>query len=171
MRTREMRRASLSSSSTTSIRITCVLSPLCGRSAPLCDLSCENAHEPQRLFTCWKSRLQRRDHTTRRRVGNVSAKAVRWAQRRAASRGASGVGAARERNRGGNGMKGHTLQRSFLMPLMALAALAFVLGIIYLDPGTGRTQTADPVESAPAGIPADEPVARVASLLSPSVVQ
>jgi S1-C subfamily serine protease len=68
-------------------------------------------------------------------------------------------------------MKGHTLQRSFLMPLMAVAALAFVLGIIYLDPGTGRTQTADPVESAPAGIPADEPVARVASLLSPSVVQ
>ncbi|HYZ05524.1 MAG TPA: trypsin-like peptidase domain-containing protein [Rubrobacter sp.] len=68
-------------------------------------------------------------------------------------------------------MKGHTLQRSFLMPLMALAALAFVLGVIYLDPGTGRTQTADPVESAPAGIPADEPVARVASLLSPSVVQ
>jgi serine protease Do len=68
-------------------------------------------------------------------------------------------------------MKGHTLQRSFLMPLMALAALAFVLGLIYLDPGTGRTQTADPVESAPAGIPADEPVARVASLLSPSVVQ
>jgi serine protease Do len=46
-----------------------------------------------------------------------------------------------------------------------------VLGVIYLDPGTGRTQTADPVESAPAGIPADEPVARVASLLSPSVVQ
>jgi serine protease Do len=68
-------------------------------------------------------------------------------------------------------MKGHTLQRSFLMPLMALAALAFVLGVIYLDPGTGRTETADPVESAPAGIPADEPVARVASLLSPSVVQ
>ena len=68
-------------------------------------------------------------------------------------------------------MKGHTLQRSFLMPLMALAALAFVLGVIYLDPGTGRMQTADPVESAPAGIPADEPVARVASLLSPSVVQ
>ena len=68
-------------------------------------------------------------------------------------------------------MKGHTLQRSFLMPLIALAALAFVLGVIYLDPGTGRTQTADPVESAPAGIPADEPVARVASLLSPSVVQ
>ena len=68
-------------------------------------------------------------------------------------------------------MKGHTLQRSFLMPLMALAALAFVLGVIYLDPGTVRTQTADPVESAPAGIPADEPVARVASLLSPSVVQ
>jgi S1-C subfamily serine protease len=68
-------------------------------------------------------------------------------------------------------MKDHTLQRSFLMPLMVLAALAFVLGVIYLDPGTGRTQTADPVESAPAGIPADEPVARVASLLSPSVVQ
>jgi serine protease Do len=54
---------------------------------------------------------------------------------------------------------------------MALAALAFVLGVIYLDPGTGRTQTADPVESAPDGIPADEPVARVASVLSPSVVQ
>ena len=54
---------------------------------------------------------------------------------------------------------------------MALAALALVLGVIYLDPGTGRTQTADPVESAPDGIPADEPVARVASILSPSVVQ
>src|SRR5215207_8653966 len=169
MRTREMRRASLSSSSTTSIRITCVLSPLCSRSAPLCDLSCENAHGPQRLFTCWKFRLRRRDHTTRRRIGNSSEKAVRRVQRRATSRGASRVGAARER--GGNGMKGHALQRCFLLPLMALAALAFVLGVIYLDPGTGRTQTADPVESAPDGIPADEPVARVASVLSPSVVQ
>ena len=68
-------------------------------------------------------------------------------------------------------MKGHALQRYFLLALMALAALAFVLGVIYLDPGTGRTQTADPVESAPDGIPADEPVARVASVLSPSVVQ
>ena len=68
-------------------------------------------------------------------------------------------------------MKGHTLQRSLLLPLMALAALAFVLGVIYLDPGTGRTQTADPVESAPESIPVDEPVARVASVLSPSVVQ
>jgi serine protease Do len=68
-------------------------------------------------------------------------------------------------------MKGHALQRYFLLPPMALAALAFVLGVIYLDPGTGRTQTADPVESAPDGIPADEPVARVASVLSPSVVQ
>jgi serine protease Do len=54
---------------------------------------------------------------------------------------------------------------------MALAALALVLGVIYLDPGTGRTQTADPVQSAPENIPADEPVARVASILSPSVVQ
>src|SRR5215207_5582460 len=62
-RTREIRRASLSSSSTTNIRITCVLWPLCSRSAPLYDLSCENAHGPQRLFTCWKSRLRRRDHT------------------------------------------------------------------------------------------------------------
>jgi serine protease Do len=68
-------------------------------------------------------------------------------------------------------MKGHASQRYFLLALMALAALAFVLGVIYLDPGTGRTQTADPVESAPDGIPADEPVARVASVLSPSVVQ
>ena len=68
-------------------------------------------------------------------------------------------------------MKGHASQRYFLLPLMALAALAFVLGVIYLDPGTGRTQTADPVESAPDGIPADEPVTRVASVLSPSVVQ
>jgi S1-C subfamily serine protease len=68
-------------------------------------------------------------------------------------------------------MKGHTLRRAFLLPIMALAALAFVLGVIYLDPGTGRTQTADPVKSAPDGIPADEPVARVASVLSPSVVQ
>jgi S1-C subfamily serine protease len=68
-------------------------------------------------------------------------------------------------------MKGHASQRYFLLALMALAALAFVLGVIYLDPGTGRTQTADPVESAPDGIPVDEPVARVASVLSPSVVQ
>ncbi len=68
-------------------------------------------------------------------------------------------------------MRRHPSQRPFLLPLMALAALAFVLGFIYFDPGTGRTQTADPVESAPAGIPADEPVARVASVLSPSVVQ
>ena len=68
-------------------------------------------------------------------------------------------------------MKGHSLQRTLLLPLMALAALVFVLGVIYLDPGTGRTQTADPVESAPEGIPADEPVAKVASVLSPSVVQ
>jgi S1-C subfamily serine protease len=68
-------------------------------------------------------------------------------------------------------MKVHTLRRSLLLPLVALAALAFVLGVIYLDPGTGRSQTADPVESAPDSIPADEPVARVASVLSPSVVQ
>jgi serine protease Do len=68
-------------------------------------------------------------------------------------------------------MKGHTLRRSFLLYLMALAALALVLGVIYLDPDTGRTQTADPAESAPESIPADEPVARVASILSPSVVQ
>jgi len=54
---------------------------------------------------------------------------------------------------------------------MGLAALAFVLGVIYLDPSTGRTQTARPVESAPAHIPSDEPVAKVASVLSPSVVQ
>ena len=65
-------------------------------------------------------------------------------------------------------MKGHTLRRS-LLPLVALAALTFALGVIYLDPG--KTQTADPIESAPAGIPKDEPVARVASVLSPSVVQ
>jgi S1-C subfamily serine protease len=65
-------------------------------------------------------------------------------------------------------MKGHTLQRSFLL-LLGLATLIFVLGVIYLE--SGRTQTADPVESAPDGIPADEPVARVASVLSPSVVQ
>ncbi len=68
-------------------------------------------------------------------------------------------------------MKGHALRRFLLLPLLALAALVFVLGVIYLEPGTSRTQTADPVESAPEGIPADEPVARVASVLSPSVVQ
>jgi S1-C subfamily serine protease len=68
-------------------------------------------------------------------------------------------------------MMRYTLQRSFLVPLTVLAMLAFVLGVIYLDPGTGRTQTADPVKSAPANIPADEPVARIASVLSPSVVQ
>jgi S1-C subfamily serine protease len=65
-------------------------------------------------------------------------------------------------------MKGHTLRRS-LLPLVALAVLTSVLGVIYLDPG--KTQTADPVESAPAGIPDAEPLARVASVLSPSVVQ
>jgi serine protease Do len=66
-------------------------------------------------------------------------------------------------------MKEHTLQRSFLLLLLGLTTLIFVLGVIYLDPG--RTQTADPVESAPDDIPANEPVARVASVLSPSVVQ
>jgi len=68
-------------------------------------------------------------------------------------------------------MKAHTLQRSFLLTLVGLAALVFALGVIYLDPGTGKTQTAEPIKSAPAGIPSDEPVARVASVLSPSVVQ
>src|SRR5215210_4778135 len=66
-------------------------------------------------------------------------------------------------------MKGHTLQRAFLLALVALTTLVFVLGVIYLDPG--KTQTAEPVKSAPASIPANEPVARVASVLSPSVVQ
>ncbi len=66
-------------------------------------------------------------------------------------------------------MKGHTLQRSVLLALVVLTALVFVLGVIYLDPG--KTQTAEPVTSAPASIPADEPVAKVASVLSPSVVQ
>ncbi len=68
-------------------------------------------------------------------------------------------------------MRRYTLQRSLLLPLMVLAALAFVLGVIYLDPGTARTQTAEPVKSAPASIPDNEPVAKVASVLSPSVVQ
>jgi S1-C subfamily serine protease len=68
-------------------------------------------------------------------------------------------------------MKGHILQRSFWLALVVLAALVFVLGVIYLDPGEGKTQTAEPVTSAPASIPADEPVAKVASVLSPSVVQ
>ena len=68
-------------------------------------------------------------------------------------------------------MKSYTLQRSFLVPLTILAVLVFVLGVIYLDPETGKTQAADPVKSAPANIPADEPVARVSSVLSPSVVQ
>ena len=68
-------------------------------------------------------------------------------------------------------MRGHTLQRSYLVPLTLLAVVAFVLGIVYLDPGTGKTQTAQPIKAAPANIPADEPVARVASVLSPSVVQ
>ena len=68
-------------------------------------------------------------------------------------------------------MKGYTLRRSFLLALVVLAALASVLGVIYLDPGEGKTQTAEPVKSAPASIPADEPVAKVASVLSPSVVQ
>jgi S1-C subfamily serine protease len=68
-------------------------------------------------------------------------------------------------------MKRHALRRPFLLPLMVLAVLAFVVGVVYLDPGTGRTQTAEPVKSAPASVPADEPVAKVASVLSPSVVQ
>jgi S1-C subfamily serine protease len=68
-------------------------------------------------------------------------------------------------------MRGYGLRRSFLLPIAILATLAFVLGVIYLDPGTGNTQTAEPIKSAPARIPADEPVARVASVLSPSVVQ
>ncbi len=49
--------------------------------------------------------------------------------------------------------------------------LAFVLGVIYLDPGRGETQTVKPIKSAPSNVPADEPVAKVASVLSPSVVQ
>ena len=68
-------------------------------------------------------------------------------------------------------MSRHSLQRSYLIPLTVLAVLAFVLGVIYLDPGTGNTQTAEPIKAAPSSIPADEPVAKVASVLSPSVVQ
>ena len=68
-------------------------------------------------------------------------------------------------------MSRHGLRRSYLAPLTILAVLAFVLGVIYLDPDTGNTQTAEPIKAAPSGIPADEPVARVASVLSPSVVQ
>ena len=68
-------------------------------------------------------------------------------------------------------MKRYGLQRSYLVPLTVLAVLAFALGVVYLDPGTGNTQTAEPIKSAPSSVPADEPVARVASVLSPSVVQ
>jgi serine protease Do len=68
-------------------------------------------------------------------------------------------------------MRRYSLQRSYLVPLTILAVLAFVLGVVYLDPGTGRTQTAEPIKAAPESIPSDEPVARVASVLSPSVVQ
>jgi S1-C subfamily serine protease len=68
-------------------------------------------------------------------------------------------------------MRGYSSQRSYLVPLTFLAALAFVLGVVYLDPGTGNTQTAEPIKAAPSDIPADEPVAKVASVLSPSVVQ
>jgi serine protease Do len=68
-------------------------------------------------------------------------------------------------------MSRHSLQRSYLIPLTVLAVLAFVLGVVYLDPGTGNTQTAEPIKAAPSSIPADEPVAKVASVLSPSVVQ
>ena len=53
-------------------------------------------------------------------------------------------------------MKGHTLRRSFLLALVVLAALASVLGVIYLDPGKGKTQTVTTVEAcaaANAGIP------------------
>jgi serine protease Do len=66
-------------------------------------------------------------------------------------------------------MNMHGSRRSFLIPLTILAVLTFALGVVYLDPG--RTQTAEPVARAPADIPAGEPVARVASVLSPSVVQ
>ena len=44
---------------TTIIRITHVLSP----PYTLNDHSCVNAHEPQRIFTYWKTKLRRRDHT------------------------------------------------------------------------------------------------------------
>jgi S1-C subfamily serine protease len=68
-------------------------------------------------------------------------------------------------------MKRYGLQRSIFIPLMVLLVLAFVLGVVYLDPGTGKTQTAQPIKSAPASIPNNEPIAKVASVLSPSVVQ
>jgi len=66
-------------------------------------------------------------------------------------------------------MRRYGLQRSYLVSLTFLAVLAFVLGLVFLDPA--NTQTAEPIKSAPQGIPANEPVARVASVLSPSVVQ
>ena len=68
-------------------------------------------------------------------------------------------------------MRGHRIRPTYLASLTILAVLAFVLGVAYLGPTAGDTQTAEPIESAPARIPADEPVARVASVLSPSVVQ
>jgi S1-C subfamily serine protease len=68
-------------------------------------------------------------------------------------------------------MSRHGLRRSYLVSLTILAVLAFALGVIYLNPGTGNTQTAEPIKAAPSSIPSDEPVARVASVLSPSVVQ
>jgi serine protease Do len=68
-------------------------------------------------------------------------------------------------------MRRYSLQRSYLVPLTFLAVLAFVIGVVYLDPSTGRTQIAEPIKAAPKGIPSDEPVAKVASMLSPSVVQ
>jgi serine protease Do len=68
-------------------------------------------------------------------------------------------------------MRKHGIRPAYLVPLTVLALLAFVLGVAYLDPGKGNTQTAEPIKAAPSNIPADEPVARVASVLSPSVVQ
>jgi S1-C subfamily serine protease len=68
-------------------------------------------------------------------------------------------------------MSGRGLRPAYLLPITILAVLAFVLGVVYLNPDTGNTQTAEPIKSAPARIPSDEPVARVASVLSPSVVQ
>ena len=68
-------------------------------------------------------------------------------------------------------MRRYGLRGSYLVPLTFLVVLAFVLGVVYLDPGTGQTQTAEPIKAAPANIPSDEPVAKVASVLSPSVVQ
>jgi serine protease Do len=59
-------------------------------------------------------------------------------------------------------------------PLVVLAILAFVLGVVYLDPGDAWTQndgSGAAQAAAQAAVSGEEPVAQVASRLGPSAVQ